>query len=82
MQEAVEAYYGSVLESSGDLKTNACSTAGAPPPHLAQLLANVHHEITSTYYGCGLVYPAADRGATVTFLPSSLAPAVPSLAST
>ncbi len=65
MQEAVEAYYGSVLESSGDLKTNACSTAGAPPLHLAELLANVHHEITSTDYGCGLVYPPELEGARV-----------------
>ncbi len=65
MQEAVEAYYGSVLESSGDLKTNACSTAAAPAPHLAGLLANVHAEITSTYYGCGLVYPPELEGARV-----------------
>ena len=65
MQEAVEAYYGSVLESSGDLKTNACSTADAPPPHLADLLANVHRDITSTYYGCGLVYPPELDGARV-----------------
>lgn len=65
MQEAVEAYYGSVLESSADLKTNACSTAAAPAPHLASLLANVHHDITSTYYGCGLVYPEELLGARV-----------------
>jgi len=65
MQEAVEAYYGSVLKSSGDLKTNACSTAAAPAPHFAGLLANVHEEITSTYYGCGLVYPSELEGARV-----------------
>ena len=57
MREAVETYYGSVLESSNDLKTNACTTASAPPPHLSSLLGNIHGDVTSTYYGCGLVYP-------------------------
>ena len=65
MREAVEEYYGSVLESSGDLKTNACSTAGAPPSYMKLLLDNVHRDITSTYYGCGLVYPSDLRGARV-----------------
>lgn len=65
MQETVEAYYGSVLGSSADLKTNACSTAAAPAPHLAGLLAKIHPDITSTYYGCGLVYPEELHGARV-----------------
>lgn len=65
MQEAVEAYYGSFLETSSDLKTNACTTAGAPPSHLKNLLANVHDEILATYYGCGLVYPPQLEGARV-----------------
>ena len=65
MREAVEEYYGSVLESSGDLKTNACSTAGAPPSYMKLLLDNIHRDITSTYYGCGLVYPSDLRGARV-----------------
>lgn len=65
MREAVEEYYGSVLETSGDLKTNACTTAGAPPKHMKALLGNVHTDITSTYYGCGLVYPAELEGARV-----------------
>jgi len=65
MREAVEAYYGSNLKSSNDLKTNVCTTAGVPPPHLAKLLQNIHPDITSTYYGCGLVYPAQLAGARV-----------------
>jgi len=65
MQEAVEAYYGSVLETSTDLKTNACTTAGAPPPHLRSLLGNIHPDITSTYYGCGFVYPPLLEGARI-----------------
>jgi len=65
MREAVEQYYGSVLESSSDLKTNACTTAGAPPAHLGDRLRNIHDDITSTYYGCGLVYPDELKGARV-----------------
>ncbi|MFT4564027.1 MAG: arsenite methyltransferase [Gammaproteobacteria bacterium] len=65
MREAVEEYYGVVLETSNDLKTNACTTAGAPPAHLTTLLRNIHSDITSTYYGCGLVYPAELAGARV-----------------
>ncbi|MFT4582272.1 MAG: arsenite methyltransferase [Gammaproteobacteria bacterium] len=65
MRESVEQYYGVVLETSSDLKTNACTTAGAPPAHLSRLLRNIHSDITSTYYGCGLVYPAELTGARV-----------------
>jgi arsenite methyltransferase len=65
MREAVEEYYSDVLATSNDLKTNACTTAGAPPAHLSTLLRNIHSDITSTYYGCGLVYPAELAGARV-----------------
>ena len=65
MRDEVETYYGSVLESSSDLKTNACSTTGAPPDHLNRLLRNIHTDVTTTYYGCGLVYPPELKGARV-----------------
>ncbi|HCU91169.1 MAG TPA: methyltransferase type 11, partial [Gammaproteobacteria bacterium] len=62
MREDVETYYGSILETSSDLKTNACTTASAPPAHLKELLRNIHPDVTSTYYGCGLVYPSELKG--------------------
>lgn len=65
MRDEVEAYYGSVLESSGDLKTNACTTSGAAPDHLNRLLRKIHTDVTSTYYGCGLVYPPELDGARI-----------------
>lgn len=65
MREAVESYYGSVLASSDDLKTNACSTAGAPGDHIKGLLQNIHADVASTYYGCGLVYPQQLAGAKI-----------------
>ena len=57
MRDAVEHYYGEVLRTSADLRTNACTTGAAPSAHLRALLANVHEEVRSRYYGCGLVYP-------------------------
>jgi SAM-dependent methyltransferase len=60
--EVVKDYYGKTLSSSKDLKTSACCDGSTLPPRLAQLLENVHDEVTSKYYGCGLVAPAALRG--------------------
>ncbi|MEQ8659443.1 MAG: methyltransferase domain-containing protein, partial [Gammaproteobacteria bacterium] len=62
MHEAVEHYYGQVLARSSDLRTNACTTSGRPPPALRELIARVHPEVRDRYYGCGLVYPAALDG--------------------
>ena len=57
MQELVQAYYGQELQSSADLKTTACCDADAVPAWLKPLLAKLHPEVTSRYYGCGLVCP-------------------------
>ncbi len=58
-------YYGEVLTGSGDLLTDACTMADAPPPHVRRALANVHHEVSARYYGCGLVAPSAIKGARI-----------------
>jgi arsenite methyltransferase len=63
--EVVKDYYGKVLKSSEDLKTSACCDGGSVPAHLEPLLANVHDEVRSKYYGCGIVVPAALQGAQV-----------------
>ena len=55
-------YYGEVLGGSVDLKTDACTMADAPPPAVRKALANVHEEVKSRYYGCGLVTPEAIEG--------------------
>lgn len=57
MHEQVQHYYGNVLQGSADLKTDACCTASAPPPHLRAALGAVHEEVRGRYYGCGLVVP-------------------------
>ena len=63
--EVVQDYYGKVLKSWEDPKTSACCDGGTVPAHLEPLLANVHEEVRSKYYGCGIVVPAALQGAQV-----------------
>ena len=50
-------YYGDVLKKSSDLKTNACCTMESIPNHVKDKLKNIHVDVLSTYYGCGLVMP-------------------------
>ncbi len=63
--EVVKEYYGKVLKGSKDLKTSACCDGGGVPGHLDALIANVHEEVRSKYYGCGIVIPAALRNCSV-----------------
>ena len=62
MFEEVKDYYGKVLQSSGDLKTNACCTDTDMPGHLKQAMSKIHTEVASRYYGCGLVRPQQLEG--------------------
>ncbi len=60
--DTVRDYYGKVLETTADLKTDACCTPAGMPDFLKQALANVHDEVLIKYYGCGLVLPEALSG--------------------
>jgi len=62
MHELVKDYYGRRLRSSNDLKTSACCDASQTPAWLKPLLARIHPEVTSRYYGCGLVCPPLLEG--------------------
>lgn len=57
LHRRVQEYYGSTLSSSADLRTSACCDASSVPPALRPLLARIHPEVLSRYYGCGLVAP-------------------------
>ena len=57
MHEIVKDYYGKHLQNSDDLKTSACCDASQAPDWLKPLLARIHPEVMSRYYGCGLVCP-------------------------
>jgi len=60
--DTVRDYYGKVLETSDDLKTDACCTPAGMPDYLKRALSNVHDEVLAKYYGCGLVLPEALSG--------------------
>ncbi|BCX81932.1 arsenite methyltransferase [Methylomarinovum caldicuralii] len=62
MHEVIQDYYGRRLTQSGDLKTNACCDPEALPEWLKPLLARIHPEVLSRYYGCGLVCPPLLEG--------------------
>lgn len=63
--DSVQEYYGKILQKSADLQTNACCTAGAPSPHIAKALSNIHDEVVIKYYGCGECLPDQLEGCTV-----------------
>ncbi|GJM04781.1 MAG: methyltransferase [marine bacterium B5-7] len=65
MQEHVRNYYGETLTSSEDLQTNACCTSEAPPQHIRSILSSIHNEVSSRYYGCGLIIPEEITGLNV-----------------
>jgi len=57
MYETVQDYYGRELQGTSDLKTDACCDVSSVPDWLKDLLKNIHPEVLSRYYGCGLVCP-------------------------
>lgn len=59
----VKEYYGKVLQKTSDLKSNACVTPAQPvPAFIREALKKVHPEVSSKYYGCGLVVPECLEG--------------------
>ncbi len=65
MHEIVQDYYGRQLQRTGDLKTTACCDIDQVPDWLKPLLARIHPEVLSRYYGCGLVCPPLLTGCRV-----------------
>jgi len=63
--DLVQDYYGRQLQGTADLKTSACCDASSMPEWLKPLLARIHPEVLSRYYGCGLVCPPLLEGCRV-----------------
>jgi arsenite methyltransferase len=61
-RQDIQAYYGKVLQSSSDLKTNACCLSEAIPEAHRKILAEIPSEILEKFYGCGSPIPAAPEG--------------------
>ena len=55
--DVVKDYYGKVLEGSDDLQTNACCTDDNLSTCVKSILSNIHDDVLTRYYGCGLVTP-------------------------
>jgi len=62
MHDVVQDYYGKQLQSTDDLKTTACCDISQVPSWLKPLLSNIHPDVLSRYYGCGLVCPSLLEG--------------------
>lgn len=62
MHDIVKDYYGNVLSGSEDLQTNACCTDDNLSNSLKKILSNIHDEVMTRYYGCGLVTPELLEG--------------------
>ena len=65
IRETIKNYYGRVLSGTKDLKTGACCSLEAHPPHHLEILAQIDEEIINRFYGCGSPIPAAIEGCTV-----------------
>lgn len=65
MHDIVQDYYGRQLQHTDDLKTSACCDISQIPAWLKPLLARIHPEVLSRYYGCGLVCPPLLEGCRV-----------------
>jgi ubiquinone/menaquinone biosynthesis C-methylase UbiE len=57
LETEVQEYYGEELQGSYDLKTNVCCSVGSHPAHIKDALMNIHDEVITRYYGCGLTIP-------------------------
>ena len=65
IHQSVQEYYGRELQQSEDLKTNACCTLQEPPKHIKSILSQIHDEVITKYYGCGLTIPDHIEGLTI-----------------
>ena len=65
MYDVVQDYYGKQLQGTSDLKTSACCDISDVPEWLKPLLSNIHDDVLSRYYGCGLVCPSLLEGCKV-----------------
>lgn len=66
IHELVRTYYGETLQSSDDLKTDACcNSSHVPPKYVIDVLEEIEDDIVARFYGCGSPIPPALEGATV-----------------
>lgn len=62
---AVKDYYGKILKSKNDLKTDACCSPDSFPEHLRKIMEQIDDEIIEKFYGCGSPIPPGLEGRAV-----------------
>jgi len=60
--QKVSDYYGKVLQTKKDLKTNACCTFDKMPAYVKEPLKLIEEEIQTKFYGCGAPIPLVLNG--------------------
>ena len=66
LRKEVSEYYGKTLETSVDLKTNACCVGESPfTQQEKEVLKKIHPDIIKKFYGCGSPIPKGIEGATM-----------------
>lgn len=63
--ESVRDYYGKILKSRQDLKTETCCTTDSLPPYIGDILKEIHPDVTFKFYGCGSPIPPELTGKSV-----------------
>ncbi|MGE0268933.1 MAG: methyltransferase domain-containing protein [Candidatus Omnitrophota bacterium] len=56
-KEDVQEYYGRLLKTNNDLKTNACCAGDSYPKHIQAIIKTIEPEILDKFYGCGSPIP-------------------------
>ena len=51
--DQVKEYYGKILKSTRDLKSDACCTTATLPAHHREIISQIDDEILAKFYGCG-----------------------------
>nr|VFK33636.1 MAG: Ubiquinone/menaquinone biosynthesis C-methylase UbiE [Candidatus Kentron sp. MB]VFK76339.1 MAG: Ubiquinone/menaquinone biosynthesis C-methylase UbiE [Candidatus Kentron sp. MB] len=64
--EELKKYYGAILQSNADLKTNACcSTNEGLSPRIKAAMGNINEQVLSHFYGCGSPLPPLLEGCAI-----------------
>jgi len=63
--QTIQEYYGKILQSKRDLRSNACCSSESLPSDQRRILAQIDEEILERFYGCGSPLPSALDGCTL-----------------
>lgn len=58
VSNGVKTYYGKILKSKEDLKTNACCSTETMPLELGEIAKKIEPEVLDKFYGCGSPIPS------------------------